>query len=55
MRDVQMQWDIEHIRADVSAIRYYVEKAEHSWVSVAMAFSVGVLLGMSFAGMQSKN
>jgi ElaB/YqjD/DUF883 family membrane-anchored ribosome-binding protein len=52
MRDVQMQWDVEHIRADVSAIRYYVEKADKSWTTVAMAMSIGFLLGLAVANLK---
>jgi predicted metalloprotease with PDZ domain len=52
MKDVQMQWDIEHIRADVSAIRYYVEKADKSRTTIAMATCMGFLLGLAVANLK---
>ncbi len=53
MRDIELKWDIEHIRADVSAIRYYAEKADQSWTTIAIATSVGFLLGLAVANLKS--
>ncbi len=53
MQDIELKWDVEHIRADVSAIRYYVEKADKSWTSIAIASSIGFLLGLAVANLKS--
>ncbi len=52
MRDIELKWDVEHIRADVSAIRHYVEKADKSWTMLTMAASIGFLLGLAVANVK---
>ncbi len=52
MRDIELRWEVEHIRADVSAIRYYVEKADKSWTTIAMATCMGFLLGLAVANVK---
>ena len=52
MRDIELRWEVEHIRADVSAIRYYVEKADQSWTTITIATSIGFLLGLAVANVK---